>query len=89
MENANIIRKIIREQLRKINEMSWESGYYPPGAEHDPSAPWNEEPSPEIEFTADYDNQKFLLLSSDDFLMNCFPLYFLFNSINFKFLLPF
>lgn len=59
MENANIIRKIIREQLRKINEMSWESGYYPPGAEHDSSAPWNEEPSPEIEFTADYDNQKF------------------------------
>ena len=23
-----------------INE--WESGYYPPGAEHDPSAPWNQ-----------------------------------------------
>ena len=20
----------------------WESGYYPPGAEHDPSAPWNQ-----------------------------------------------
>ena len=24
-----------------------ESGYYPPGAEHDPNAPWNQEELPE------------------------------------------
>lgn len=27
-----------------------ESGYYPPGAEHDPRAPWNQEDNPEQEF---------------------------------------
>ncbi len=27
-----------------------ESGYYPPGAEFDPNAPWNEVPIPEKEF---------------------------------------
>lgn len=26
-----------------------ESGYYPPGAEHDPNAPWNQEELPERE----------------------------------------
>lgn len=26
-----------------------ESGYYPPGAEHDPNAPWNQEENPERE----------------------------------------
>ena len=28
----------------------WESGYYPPGAEHDPNAPWNEVEVPEKDF---------------------------------------
>ena len=28
----------------------WESGYYPPGAEHDPNAPWNEVEVPEQDF---------------------------------------
>lgn len=27
-----------------------ESGYYPPGAEYDPNAPWNEKENEEIEF---------------------------------------
>lgn len=28
-----------------------ESGYYPPGAEFDPNAPWNQKDPPEIECT--------------------------------------
>ena len=27
-------------RAKTVNE--WESGYYPPGAEHDPNAPWNQ-----------------------------------------------
>lgn len=27
-----------------------ESGYYPPGAEFDPNAPWNQEETPEMDF---------------------------------------
>ena len=29
----------------------FESGYYPPGAENDPRAPWNEQRQPERDFT--------------------------------------
>ncbi len=33
----------IRKQVRKIlKEMAPESGWYPPGAEFDPNAPWND-----------------------------------------------
>ncbi len=63
MEDTNIIRNIIRKELNKINLMEWESGYYPPGAENDPRAPWNDKSEPEleseIEYAIDYDTQKF------------------------------
>ena len=36
MKNSDDLRKIIRNVLNE------ESGYYPPGTEHDSSAPWNQ-----------------------------------------------
>lgn len=35
--------EIVRNQVKKIlKEMAPESGWYPPGAEFDPNAPWND-----------------------------------------------
>ena len=60
MKETNIIRKIIKNELNRINLMEWESGYYPPGAESDPNAPWNQGTDPEItKVVINYDTQKF------------------------------
>lgn len=48
-----IARRLIKENnlitdIKKKKKMT-ESGYYPPGAEHDPNAPWNQVDNPERE----------------------------------------
>lgn len=48
-----IARRLIKENnlitdIKRRKKMT-ESGYYPPGAEHDPNAPWNQADNPERE----------------------------------------
>lgn len=48
-----IARRLIKENnlitdIKRKKKMT-ESGYYPPGAEHDPNAPWNQVDNPERE----------------------------------------
>lgn len=46
-----------------------ESGYYPPGAEHDPNAPWNQEelPEREIEVTVSVTLSKTVKIKVSDY----------------------
>lgn len=49
-----IARKLIKENnlevnIKKVKKKMKESGYYPPGAEFDPNAPWNQSDPPEKE----------------------------------------
>lgn len=49
-----IARRLIKENnlitdIKKKKKKMTESGYYPPGAEHDPNAPWNQVDNPERE----------------------------------------
>lgn len=46
-----------------------ESGYYPPGAEHDPNAPWNQDNNPEreVEVTVSITLSKTLKVRVDDY----------------------
>lgn len=48
-----------------------ESGYYPPGAENDPRAPWNEPPEPDevdVEVTASYSMSRTYTISTNDYI---------------------
>lgn len=51
-----------------------ESGYYPPGAEHDPNAPWNQPPDPEpkeVEVTISVTLSKTVTVLVDDYEVEC------------------
>ena len=53
------IRNYIKNKLVK-DLIEGESGYYPPGAEHDPYAPYNQPNEPEIsKYVINYENQQF------------------------------
>ena len=45
-----------------------ESGYYPPGAEHDPNAPWNQVDNPEEIVISDVFRPKYDLEFKDFFI---------------------
>lgn len=48
-----------------------EKGYYPPGAENDPNAPWNEPPEPnevEVEVMASYSMSKTYTINTNDYI---------------------
>nr|DAO50618.1 MAG TPA: hypothetical protein [Caudoviricetes sp.] len=68
-----IARRLIKENnldinLKKKSKMT-ESGYYPPGAEHDPNAPWNQEelPEREIEVTVSVTLSKTVKIKVSDY----------------------
>lgn len=48
-----------------------ENGYYPPGTENDPNAPWNEPPEPdevEVEVMASYSMSKTYTINTNDYI---------------------
>lgn len=48
-----------------------ENGYYPPGTENDPNAPWNESPEPdevEVEVMASYSMSKTYTINTNDYI---------------------
>ena len=48
-----------------------ENGYYPPGAENDPNAPWNEPPEPdevEVEVMASYSMSKTYTINTNNYI---------------------
>lgn len=48
-----------------------ESGYYPPGAENDPNAPYNEPPKPDkvnVEVTASYSVSRTFTIKTNDYI---------------------
>lgn len=51
-----------------------ESGYYPPGAEHDPNAPWNQKelPEKEIEVTVSVTLSKTVKIKVSDYTITDF-----------------
>ena len=68
-----IARRLIKENnldinLKKKSKMT-ESGYYPPGAEHDPNAPWNQKelPEREIEVTVSVTLSKTVKIKVSDY----------------------
>ena len=68
-----IARRLIKENnldinLKKKSKMT-ESGYYPPGAEHDTNAPWNQEelPEREIEVTVSVTLSKTVKIKVSDY----------------------
>ena len=67
-----IARRLIKENNLDINlkkSKMTESGYYPPGAEHDPNAPWNQEelPEREIEVTVSVTLSKTVKIKVSDY----------------------
>lgn len=69
-----IARRLIKENnldinLKKKKSKMTESGYYPPGAEHDPNAPWNQEelPEREIEVTVSVTLSKTVKIKVSDY----------------------